>query len=81
MVPEFNDWCFDPARQTGDYDLVKTDYGYHVMYFVQSQPMWFVNAESDLLESISTAIVPELLEKYEMNCSFSSMVLGNVELA
>ena len=80
MVPEFNDWCFDAERKTGDYGLVKTDYGYHVMYFVQSQSMWFVNAESDLLESIATEIVPELLEKYEMTCDFSSMVLGHVDL-
>ena len=76
MVEEFNDWCFDPVRKTGDYDLVKTQFGYHVMYFVQSQPVWYVNAESDLTSAIAEAIVPELLENYEMSCDFSSMVLG-----
>ena len=81
MVTAFNDWCFDPERQTGDYDLVKTEFGYHVMYFVQSQSVWFVNAESDLLSSISEAIVPALLENYEMSCNFEDMVLGLVELA
>ena len=34
MVQEFNDWCFDPARKAGDTDIVKTSYGYHIMYFV-----------------------------------------------
>lgn len=34
MVEEFNDWCFDPARKTGDTDIVKTTYGYHIMYFI-----------------------------------------------
>lgn len=34
MVAEFNDWCFDPARQIGDTGIVKTRFGYHVMYFV-----------------------------------------------
>ena len=34
MVEEFNDWCFDPARKPGDTDIVKTTYGYHIMYFV-----------------------------------------------
>lgn len=33
MVTEFNDWIFDTARKTGDTDIVKTDYGYHIMYF------------------------------------------------
>ena len=81
MVEEFNDWCFDPERQNGDYGLVKTQFGYHVMYFVRSQPVWYVNAESDLLSAIADSIVPDLLEKYEMSCDFTSMVLGNVDLA
>ena len=34
MVEEFNDWCFDPARQSGDHDIIETQYGYHLMYFV-----------------------------------------------
>lgn len=34
MVPEFEAWCFDEARQPGDTGIVKTDYGYHIMYFV-----------------------------------------------
>ena len=33
MVTAFNDWCFDPARAIGDTGIVKTPYGYHVMYF------------------------------------------------
>lgn len=34
MVTAFNDWCFDSSRQVGDTDIVETNYGYHVMYFV-----------------------------------------------
>lgn len=34
MVQAFNDWCFDSARQPGDTDVVETNYGCHVMYFV-----------------------------------------------
>ena len=34
MVQEFNDWCFDAARKPGDTAVVKTTYGYHIMYFV-----------------------------------------------
>ena len=35
MVKEFEDWCFDD-RQPGDYGIVKTQYGYHVMYFIRT---------------------------------------------
>lgn len=34
MVAEFEDWCYDPARKAGDTGIVKTTYGYHIMYFV-----------------------------------------------
>ncbi len=34
MVTNFNDWCFDESRQSGDVGIVETEYGYHVMYFV-----------------------------------------------
>ena len=34
MVEAFNDWCFDASRKSGDTDIVETEYGYHVMYFV-----------------------------------------------
>lgn len=34
MVPAFNDWCFDADRKSGDTGIVETEYGYHVIYFV-----------------------------------------------
>jgi hypothetical protein len=33
MVKTFNDWCFDPNRQTGDHGIVVTDFGYHIMFY------------------------------------------------
>ena len=34
MVTNFNDWCFDESRKTGDTGIVESTYGYHVMYYV-----------------------------------------------
>lgn len=34
MVAEFDAWIFDPSREYGDYGLVKTEFGYHLMFFV-----------------------------------------------
>lgn len=33
MVEEFEDWIFDEDRQVGDTGIVKTQYGYHLIYF------------------------------------------------
>ena len=34
MVTNFNDWCFDDSRKSGDTGIVETEYGYHVMFYV-----------------------------------------------
>ena len=39
MVANFNDWCFDDARASGDTGIVETEYGYHVMYYVGESDM------------------------------------------
>ena len=33
-VKNFLNWSVDPARKAGDTDVIETEYGYHVMYFV-----------------------------------------------
>mgnify|MGYP000008106788 CR=1 FL=1 len=55
MVQEFNDWCFDSARKSGDTGIVygeSTSYkGYHIMYFVGTDlPYWQVQVTDDLKE-------------------------------
>ncbi|MBO4473681.1 MAG: peptidylprolyl isomerase [Clostridiales bacterium] len=37
MVQEFEDWCF-AKHEVGDTGVVKTMYGYHVMYYVGQEP-------------------------------------------
>ena len=41
MVPAFNDWCFDEARQPGDHEIIETEYGFHLMYFVGHSDITF----------------------------------------
>lgn len=49
MVATFNDWCFDASRQTGDYGIVETDYGVHVMFFSGAgDPAWKASVISAL---------------------------------
>ena len=49
MVTEFNDWCFDAARQSGDTGVVDTQYGSHVMYFsAENMQRWQSQAASNL---------------------------------
>ena len=34
FVPSFLEWSIDPARKIGDVDVIESEYGYHVMYYV-----------------------------------------------
>ena len=66
MVTEFDAWCFDAARKPGDTGIVKTSYGYHIMYFssVCEHPYWYVRAESDYLNMISADCSQEVSDKF-----------------
>lgn len=56
MVEEFNDWCFAEGRKVGDHGIVKTEFGYHIMYFVAYvNPDAYNTANSDLSLWINTA--------------------------
>lgn len=65
-VPEFLDWALD-THKVGDTGIIKTDYGYHIMYFVGADKAekW----ESDVRDAIATEdfeeYSAEILEKIQ----------------
>lgn len=61
MVKPFEDWSFDPARKEGDMGIVETDYGYHIMYFVQTHeyPMWKYTIADELANDEVTKMLDE----------------------
>ena len=81
MVPEFENWCFDAARQVGDYGIVKTTYGYHIMYFVGSDLVWKLTAENDLMVERGNEFLEGIRAKHPAEIDYSAIALGNVDLA
>lgn len=81
MVQAFNDWCFDPARQVGDTDVVRTEYGFHVMFFSGSAPMWKTYAEGDYVTSKANEAVAAVTGKDAMTVKYGDILLANVDLA
>lgn len=77
MVAAFNDWCFDAARQVGDTGIVKTNYGYHVMYFSGSQTTWQQHARNDYMVENATAAAKEIAAKLPMTVQYSDILLAN----
>lgn len=80
MVPTFNDWCFDEVRRPGDSGLVKTDFGYHIMYFVNSELLWPSYAKVDLLTSMQNDLLDSYVEKHPMEVDYSKILIAPVTL-
>lgn len=64
MVEEFDEWCFDSFRKTGDTAIVATSYGYHVMYFVSDSILnWQLKYFEDTAASASSDAFNEIMDK------------------
>ena len=65
MVSEFEDWIYDAGRKTGDVEIVKTTYGYHIMYFVgDGAAAWEADVEATLKNKRYNEIIKEYEEKH-----------------
>jgi len=80
MVEPFETWCFDEARAYGDYGLVQTSYGYHVMFYVSSEPVWITYVENDVIAEKSSAFLNNLVERYPMEVAYDKISLGFIDL-
>ena len=80
MVEPFETWCFDENRQYGDYGLVQTSYGYHVMFFVGSQPMWQEYARSAWVNEQTDLLLDAIVEDYPMEVTYENIALADVKL-
>lgn len=81
MVEAFNDWCFDANRKAGDYGIVKTQFGYHIMYFCGSQLLWESQAKSDLISQMSSDFLNEAVAAADAKIDYSAIKLGFVDMA
>ena len=67
MVEEFDSWIFDESRVAGDYEIIKTDYGYHIMYFVgKDEIAWKLSAKTAIENEKYSEYMEELKSKYEV---------------
>ena len=79
MVPAFNDWMFDKNRKPGDSGIVKTDYGYHIMYYVGAGlKSWQMNIDTSLREAKLAADYEQMKTKY--NVEFDETAIKKAQL-
>lgn len=59
MQPEFEAWSVDDSREYGDTGIVKTEFGYHVMFFVRDCPAY----ESSVISAIKEDRLKKLADE------------------
>lgn len=57
MTGAFDKWIFDDSRKAGDTDIVESEYGYHIIYFVSKNGTYADSA-------IRSSLASEDLEKF-----------------
>jgi len=71
MQTEFENWAFDASRKPGDYGIISTSYGYHLMYFVSNgKPYYALQVEKALRENAYNAYFEELKAANPLKESF-----------
>ena len=80
MVEDFNSWCFETGRKAGDCDIVKSEYGYHIIYLsaIEAHAHWYSVAETDYKNKLSMDIEDEVLAKYTTTVNYENAAILNV---
>ena len=81
FVEEFVNWYMEEGRQVGDYGLIKTSYGYHIMYCSDIEAEWIAECRSALLQEEAGKIVEDATARYPMEVEYKKIVLGVVDLS
>lgn len=81
MVESFDAWCFDASRKPGETGIVKTSYGYHVMYFVGANTVWQDQAKADILSQKAADFVDQALAKAEAKIDYGAVKLALVDMS
>ena len=81
FVEPFLNWCMDETRQVGDSGIVKTEFGYHIMYLAHSEPQWQYYATTYFLSEYTSRKIEEGRAKWPMEVTFKNIALAQLELA
>ncbi len=66
MVTEFENWIYG-ERTPGDCEIVETQFGYHIVYFIgDGIPAWKIDAKSGYISEVMTEYQEDIIELYKV---------------
>ena len=76
FVKPFLDWCMGESRYHGEVTLLRSDYGYHVMYFVKGEPGWIQYCRSGAANDKCSAMADDLMKGNPVETDYKKIFLG-----
>ena len=79
-VEEFDAWIFEEGREYGNHTMVKTVFGYHIMFFVGQEEAWVRYSRANYTSDIINTKMKQFAEKYSLATDYDKILIGQVNL-
>ena len=79
LLPVLEQWCFDPARNPGDTEILRSEYGLHFVYFSGSETIAQAQAREELTAGMHSDLITAAREKYPMEVFYEDISLVQAE--
>lgn len=80
-VEEFDAWIFDENRAYGNHDMIKTVFGYHIMFYVDAEEAWVRYCRENYASDIVSNQLTQFAEKHTIKTDYDLIAIGQVDLA
>lgn len=76
LTEALDSWCFYPARQHGDTEIIRSEAGYHIVFFSGSTESWYAAAETALIHQMELELAETARSKYPISVQYADIKLG-----
>lgn len=80
-VENFLNWTVDASRQPGDTDIVKTEYGYHIMYYVSGEPYWYTVVRDQMISESVQEKGEAAKEKWPVEITYRKIAMSELKFS
>ena len=78
LIEPLNSWCFDPQREPGDVEVLKSEYGFHILYFCGSRDAGYEETANKILEERMEELLEQIREEYPMEVTYEKITLPTI---
>lgn len=78
MVTAFDAWIFDESRVSGNVGIVKTEFGYHIIYFAGGEEQWITYARDSYISDQIEDMINTAAARWPMEVNYKKIALSEI---